>query len=69
MTGNLPVCLHFLPVTIVSVNESTSQFVRQLAAICFARNMRVLVDISQNSVARKMKRFHKQNALHLNRWG
>jgi len=58
--GNLPVWLHPVPVAIASVNESNSQFVRQLAALCLARDMRVLVDISQNSVARKMKRFHKQ---------
>lgn len=58
--GNLPVWLHPVPVAIASVNESNGQFVRQLAARCSAQDMRVLIDISQHSVARKMKRFHKQ---------
>jgi len=58
--GNLPIWLHPVPVAIASVNESNCQFVRQLEEQCLVRGLPVLVDISQHSVARKMKRFHKQ---------
>ncbi|WP_428787716.1 threonine--tRNA ligase [Vibrio profundum] len=58
--GSFPLWLHPTPVAIASVSESHSSFVRKLEAICLAHNIPVLVDVSQSSVSRKMKRFHKQ---------
>jgi len=58
--GDLPLWLHPLPVAIASVKESSCEFAEKVAGKLLDSGIPVLTDVSQSSVARKMKRFHKK---------
>ncbi|WP_070964244.1 threonine--tRNA ligase [Vibrio sonorensis] len=57
--GDLPLWVHPLPVAIASVNESNTDCAKRVGTMLLDNGIPVNTDISQSSVGRKMKRFHK----------
>ncbi|UTM60311.1 threonine--tRNA ligase [Photobacterium sp. CCB-ST2H9] len=57
--GALPEWIHPVPVAVATVGEIADEYAGSLVALIESAGLHVIADHSHNSVARKIKRFHK----------